>query len=342
MENGKLPKINKNTAGFLLSWYFAIVRTCKMLRNKIYFPIKIILHIINPRLKYINYVCTYRCNGQCLSCNIWQKKEDRELSAEELDAALNLNFEEMSISGGEPFLRQDITEVIKICLKKTKRVVSVSTNGNFPIRVADSIREVGYEKKIHIGVSLDGQKQIHELIKKGTLYEKAIETILMCRKMNMPTCISFTVTPLNYNEILKVYNLSKKYGCNFTARIYVSDSLYYGNIHIGGIIPDLKKELDEISGDKVDEVEKFFIANLSAPCKIRCLAGFITAFIMPDGRVYACPHGFYMGDLKKQKIKNIWFSWRAFIARIKILRCGKKCWNECVTMPSLREFWFFF
>jgi MoaA/NifB/PqqE/SkfB family radical SAM enzyme len=68
-------------------------------------------------------------------CNTWQNpsKKKQEFSPELIERIpANLNF--INITGGEPFLRDDLDQIIEIALKKTKRLV-ISTNGYFTKRI---------------------------------------------------------------------------------------------------------------------------------------------------------------------------------------------------------------
>ena len=58
---------------------------------------------------------TYRCNSHCKTCNIHNKTAN-ELSLEEwgkVAETLRGNVFWLTFSGGEPFLRKDIVELIK-------------------------------------------------------------------------------------------------------------------------------------------------------------------------------------------------------------------------------------
>ncbi len=66
---------------------------------------------------------TYRCNARCKMCNIWKfpTKKEEEVKVEDLEKLPRMRF--TNITGGEPFLRDDIEEIIYILKKKAKRIV---------------------------------------------------------------------------------------------------------------------------------------------------------------------------------------------------------------------------
>ena len=79
-------------------------------------------------------ILTYRCPMQCKMCNIWKNPTDKhkELQAEELRILPQLKF--INLTGGEPFVREDLEEIVDVCYTKTKRIV-ISTSGWFEDRV---------------------------------------------------------------------------------------------------------------------------------------------------------------------------------------------------------------
>ncbi len=80
-------------------------------------------------------IVTYRCNARCYMCNTWQhpSRKSEEFSSDLLDKIPEgLKF--INITGGEPFLRDDLDQIVRMALKKTKRLV-ISSNGYFTRRI---------------------------------------------------------------------------------------------------------------------------------------------------------------------------------------------------------------
>lgn len=81
---------------------------------------------------------TYRCNARCVMCGIWQGHEfsdaRSELSLSELDRVLSdklfAAIEYLNINGGEPTLRPDLADVVRLCLDKLPRLRHLSMNSN--------------------------------------------------------------------------------------------------------------------------------------------------------------------------------------------------------------------
>ncbi len=101
-------------------------------------------------------------------CNVWKYPTNigEEIRPEVLDKLPNLNF--CNITGGGPFLRENIEEVISVLRKKAKRVV-ISTNGYFTERVLNIAKK---NKDLGIIISIEGLPTANdELRETGLTFE---------------------------------------------------------------------------------------------------------------------------------------------------------------------------
>lgn len=87
-----------------------------------------------PRPTDASIILTYRCPMRCVMCNIWKNPTDKkeELKASDLRSLPKLKF--INLTGGEPFIREDLDEIVEECYKHTDRIV-ISTSGWFQDRV---------------------------------------------------------------------------------------------------------------------------------------------------------------------------------------------------------------
>ena len=81
-------------------------------------------------------ILTYRCPMRCQMCNIWKTPTDKseEIKAEDLRSLPHLKF--INLTGGEPFVREDLAEIVEECYRHTGRIV-ISTSGYFEERVIE-------------------------------------------------------------------------------------------------------------------------------------------------------------------------------------------------------------
>ena len=103
----------------------------------------------------ISIITTYRCPMQCKMCNIWKNPTDprQEIRPEELEILPRVKF--INITGGEPFVREDLDKIVEVAFRKAPRVV-ISTSGWFENRVIELARKF---PKIGIRISIEGLSQ---------------------------------------------------------------------------------------------------------------------------------------------------------------------------------------
>ena len=73
---------------------------------------------------------TYRCNSRCAMCYIWKhpSKKEEEIGPQDLKTLPRMV--RLNVTGGEPFLKEDLSDILEVVKKKAKRVV-ISSNGFF-------------------------------------------------------------------------------------------------------------------------------------------------------------------------------------------------------------------
>ena len=86
-------------------------------------------------------ITTYRCNMRCQMCNIWRfpTKKEEEFKAEILNKLPGLSF--CNVTGGEPFLRDDIEKIVYI-LKKRPRELLLVPMDILPIKLSISPKKI--------------------------------------------------------------------------------------------------------------------------------------------------------------------------------------------------------
>ncbi len=105
------------------------------------------------RPQAVSLEMTQRCVARCLMCNIWQvSPKAPELSAETWLSLLKRHFfndlVELDITGGEPFLRRDLDDLLaSVCAMskshlRSLRSIAVTTNGFLTERVLAACRRI--------------------------------------------------------------------------------------------------------------------------------------------------------------------------------------------------------
>ena len=99
----------------------------------------------------ISLALTIRCNSHCVMCNMWRQAsqtpdiESQELTGDEIVALLSKplfsDLVELDLTGGEPHLREDLTDTVlhiaalrKDYLPRLRSIV-ITSNGLLPERI---------------------------------------------------------------------------------------------------------------------------------------------------------------------------------------------------------------
>lgn len=164
------------------------------------------------------------CNSRCITCFNWKilnKNIKKELTLEEIDRFTkkigNLNI--VTIGGGEPFLRNDLPEIID-CFDRNNNlsVVAIPTNCVLVDKILSKTEKIlkKFRGRVKIGLSIDGIGKDHDKIRgvEGN-FEKVLETYhgLAELKKKYPKLrlrLCTTVFNLNVNKIIDLLKYVKE------------------------------------------------------------------------------------------------------------------------------------
>jgi MoaA/NifB/PqqE/SkfB family radical SAM enzyme len=106
-------------------------------------------------------IVTYRCNARCSMCNRYKapSKPEEEISIETIRKLPKMYF--TNITGGEPFIRTDLPDIVRELYKKSDRIV-ISTNGFFTDRIVALAKEF---PQIGIRISIEGLEKTNNEIR---------------------------------------------------------------------------------------------------------------------------------------------------------------------------------
>ena len=142
--------------------------------------------ILNEKPNYVIAFIDGRCNMHCSFCCHAAKavRESPEMSAEHWGYIFEgcKSLLQLTITGGEPFVRNDVKEVIESIIRSSGVPrVSIRTNGYYKERIKEAVvylLEEFPQTNFTLCVSLDGLEEIHDQVRgfEGG-YAKALETI---------------------------------------------------------------------------------------------------------------------------------------------------------------------
>lgn len=273
---------------------------------------------------FVTFELTRRCLNKCRFCYIDTKLTD-EISFDEvkrvLDELYSLQTIFITFTGGEPLLRDDIVEIIKLAREKGFYLKLFSS---LSFECKDKL-SVLYDCGLYdIEVSLHGLKETHNYITQRDCFDKTVENILFAKRLGFRVVIKTPVTKLNICELPWVKRFAKENDMvvNFDPVITSSEDGYKKNSSFQIDEREFKWLIDsgviELGGNTPDEKEYFSCGAL------RNIVG-----IRADGDVVPCiAFPYVVGNVKKERFYDIWFSQKANFLRDEISNLPKGC-MEC-------------
>jgi MoaA/NifB/PqqE/SkfB family radical SAM enzyme len=292
---------------------------------------------------------TYRCNAQCHMCNIWKYPTEKteEITVDDLQKIPgNLKF--ANITGGEPFIRDDIEELIFLVKSKTKRLV-VSTNGYYWERIIEVAQK---DKSIGFRVSLEGLPEANDRlrgIKNG--FDRGLRTLLMLRSMGVKDIgFGITVSDGNAKDLMELYQLAKEMNMEF-ATAAVHNTYYFHKfdnqiLNKEVAIAELQKLIAELlkSSRTKNWYRAYFNHGLvnyinGGKRLLPCEVGTNVFFMDPYGEIRPC-NGMEesMGNIKKMSFDEIWQGEEAKRVRKLVTSCDKNCWMVGSAVPAMKKY----
>ena len=299
---------------------------------------------------------TYRCNARCEMCGIWKSKLSDELPPE-VYGKLPPGLRDINLTGGEPFLRQDLVAVhaaTKNACPKAQTVIS--TNGLLKDRILAAVRGIAKaEPNVGVAVSLDGPADIHDRLRgvRGA-YDKALATVKALQDAGCGNLrLAFTATPVNVRYLQGAYEQARDMGVQFTCAIEHGSPHYFhteapkqglrADELCAQLEPVIRSELRSFSPKRW--ARAYFMLGLYEFSAGRgrllpCRAGRDFFFMDPSGEVYTCNAApFAMGNLREQEFDELWNSSQAVDARRQAGQCEAGCWMICTARTAIKRAW---
>jgi MoaA/NifB/PqqE/SkfB family radical SAM enzyme len=312
------------------------------------------------------------CNARCAHCFYPINAGKNELTFDEIDKLTRTlpPIRLLLIGGGEPFLRRDLPEILRLYFERTKFFTcSIPTNGFGPEEIARAAQTIcGFDPDLSLGltVSLDGFRAYHDHVRKVPgLYDRAIATLenLLALARGTPN-LTVGVTTVFMRDNQKDFEAF----CDFIYETYRPHQHSINLIRGEAYDPSLKDNLDvdlyaRISARQdarypIDEVRSGwrgvrtrarrvvnrlryeYIARQAAGGSFEqfCLAGEREYVLSEDGFIYGCELiGKPLGNVREadydfSRIRESEDA-RNFVATKRDVLC--KCTHECNTRTML-------
>ena len=295
-------------------------------------------------------IVTYRCNARCTMCNRYKapSKPEEEITLETIKKLPRMYFS--NITGGEPFIREDLPDIVRELYKKSDRIV-ISTNGFFTDRIIKLCEEF---PNVGIRISIEGLEQTNNEIRGlPDGFNRGYTTLKKLVEMKHPDVgFGMTVQDKNAKDLVALYDLSNEMGMEF-ATASLHNSFYF--VEAKNIIHDrpmVAKEFEKLINKLLDSKspKKWFRAYFNhglinyiygQPRLLPCNMAFDTFFIDPYGDVMPC-NGTkckeVMGNLNNQTWDELWNSEQAEQVRNIVRHCDRNCWMIGSVSPAMHKY----
>lgn len=245
---------------------------------------------------------TQRCNLSCRGCysDNSQRNNIPDAPLEDIKKALNnlstCGLKNLIISGGEPFLRKDLPEIIRYAKEECCiSSIAVLTNGTV---VDDSALRQMREYVDIISVSFDGYSNAcPAYIRRTQRFSELVKAVDAIRRVGIEAHIIPTIHSKNINDLKEYLALSSSLGVTLNFSLLSCEA------------SNELKELILSDADQIKLAEEIFSANqtdsfsiadspigVNISVKKHCGAGKSIISIGVDGRVFPC-HLLYHDEL---------------------------------------------
>jgi MoaA/NifB/PqqE/SkfB family radical SAM enzyme len=292
---------------------------------------RILLHLAGRGIRYrylkvtgtsgrpeaLSLEVTQRCIAKCLMCNIWQMPPSPEIEAcdwlELLQSPALSELKELDVTGGEPFLRDDLAELLLGIgrLKKTHLPllcsVAITTNGFLTEKILSDVGRViaplgkaGVTLVFACGMDAVGEthNRIRNYPEGWAKLHATIEGLKGLRN-NYPSLvlgIKTTITRHNIDELDQVCRYADDQGLFTIISPYILTANRYANLG--------RETMLEFSPQDLEKMRCFYASSRfqwsyyrnellhfleSGRMKKPCSAGFNYFFIRSTGELFPCP-----------------------------------------------------
>lgn len=284
-------------------------------------------------------------------CNTWRnpsKKEEEFVPSLVEKLPDGLAF--INITGGEPFLRFDIEEIIEKVLTKTKRLV-ISTNGYFTDKIVKAAERFG--NRIGFRVSLEGLAAANDElrgIKNG--FDRGLLSIKTLQGLGIKDIgFGITVSDRNAKDMIELYRLANEMDLEFATAVTHNSFYFHKNDNKFDDPEMIAGEFEKVATEllRTNRPKNWFRAyfNIGLANKVMggkrplpCEVGTDMFFVDPSGNVLPCngsDEPMIMGNLQEQTFDEIWHSARADKIRKLVSECHRQCWMIGSAAPAMKK-----
>ena len=311
-------------------------------------------------LRHGLYELTLRCNMNCIHCGSSAgQKRPEELTTEEWNNVTkqlaDLNCKEITLLGGEPFLRKDWYGISKEINDCGMKIIFMSNGLLINKYTIEKLCKI--EPKV-VSISIDGaRKETHDKIRKvkGS-FDKCNEAISNLKKAGINTSVVTSINKLNFQELPELRSMLINKDVvwqlqiaiplgRFKKDLLLSKEEYYASaIFIASTQTKYCRKKLTIIGTHCFGYYSKMLRNVMVFPWNGCQAGISTIGIQSNGEIKGClslPPEYIEGNIRDSPISEIWqnpdfcsynrnFEESALNNSCVGCKYGKKCRGGCL------------
>lgn len=313
----------------------------------------------------IIFFVTNNCNAKCKHCFYWRSLNEKDIlnliQIKKIVSSLKNRVSTLLITGGEPLLRNDIYDIIKLFydINHLKKIQLVS-NGSMPEKLYKLSNRIlnTMDIELSIQISIDGDEKYHNELRGVKIYSKAVESLKLLKRLEKDGLLLSSLTVLTKENLNQIDSVSKKMeelGVNWGFQILRDsnkgiiglDKDFINNYNPKENLSPSIKEIKELVNkyyikDDLDNVIKRSIFKISLEVlnnqkpDLKCVGGISDAVIYSSGDVALCEVAKPFDNLKNYNFDfyELWKSKKANLARGKIKNCS--CIHPCHIINSMK------
>jgi SynChlorMet cassette radical SAM/SPASM protein ScmE len=307
---------------------------------------------------------TSECNLHCKHCNVYPFRESRSDFTFEEWTAFFRRLQELSVlrvwlSGGEPFCREDVFDLLGDLHARPLHIDGLNTNATL-IGREEAKRLAGFRKLGTVQVGLDGAgESSHDRLRGRGVFGRAVRGITHLVEAGLGVSLFTVVTRLNRGELRDVLVLARDLGVagvTFSLLLPQGRALHYGR-ELGlnlaewrGTVNEMGEMLSEfpgLAGGPLVDMYRMFegfeerlgeIEERGGTCLSGCKTGITECTVMSDGRVLPCDRlqDVVVGDLREMDLEEIWLhspAFEDFRRRFEVLLDDLPACRSCSYQP---------
>jgi len=307
---------------------------------------------------FINSICNLTCE-HCFYLRNLNRRDDltyHELSKLSFELG---PFENLNLSGGEPFIRPEFGDICLLFTENNKvKRIYVPTNGYFTERTQKQLQRVFQSKSLQsfvCEISLDGMPAYHDRFRGNPRsFAKAMETydmLVEMRKQEPRLLIHANSVAMSENmedlwqlteflhdrcPAMEHHNLAIIRGDRKNPSLQGPALQQYRDLYRH--VAEVWKDRDNKRFGAVVEPMLQWAKLKTIECKsqyVPCTAGILTGVVYANGDVSVCETHAPLGNLRQKSFFEIWDSEEAKALRAQIKAKECYCTNEVFLWPSI-------